>query len=183
MSRKTKVVVISGYAQHGKDTFGRFVETYLKNCNKTVLVGHYADLLKYICKSIFDWDGNKDQKGRELLQYVGTDVIRKKNPDYWVDFFIGLLDMFDGKWDFVIIPDCRFPNEISKMKDAGFDVTHVRVFRVNFDNGLTDEQKNHISEVALDDTAPDCFAFNILGLDILEAVARKFVDYYLLKGD
>ena len=32
-----------------------------------------------------------------------------------------------------------------------FDCITIRIIRPNFDNGLTDEQKNHPSETALDD--------------------------------
>ena len=85
-----------------------------------------------------------------MLQYVGTDVIRQKNPDYWVNFLIGIFNLFPDEWDYVLIPDTRFPNENNLMKEY-FDVTTVRVTRPNYDNGLTEEQQNHESEIALDD--------------------------------
>ena len=83
--------------------------------NKRVLICHYADLLKYICKTFFVWDGVKDEKARSLLQRVGTDTIRKQNPDYWVEFISEFLKMFPDEWDYVLIPDARFPNEIRQM--------------------------------------------------------------------
>ena len=66
-----------------------------------------------------------------------------------IDFLMGVFRFFPEEWDYVIIPDTRFPNENDKLKDE-FDVTTVRVERPNFDNGMTDEQKNHESETALD---------------------------------
>ena len=85
-----KVVCISGKAQHGKDTTASMIKECLEQRGERVMIVHYADLLKYICRTFFDWDGNKDERGRHILQYVGTDVIRKKSPNYWVDFVAGL---------------------------------------------------------------------------------------------
>ena len=150
MNDKLKVIAISGKARHGKDTFGELLSDELKNRGRRVLVTHYGDLVKYVCKTFFNWDGNKDEKGRTILQYVGTDVVRKQNSNYWVDFIIGIIKMFGSNWDYVLIPDTRFPNEVDRLTEQGLNVTYVRVERPDFDNGLTDEQKNHPSETAMD---------------------------------
>lgn len=155
-----KVICISGKAQHGKDTAARYLKEELESNGCKVLVTHYADLVKYVCANFFGWDGVKDEKGRHLLQFVGTDVVRAQNPDYWVDFVISILTMFKGEWEYVIIPDCRFPNEIEKMRNAGFDVMHMRVIRPDFDNGLTSEAKNHPSETSLDNAEYDNLLYN-----------------------
>lgn len=62
-----KIICISGHAQHGKDTFAKMLEEELELRNQKVLVTHYADLVKYICKQFFGWDGQKDEAGRHLL--------------------------------------------------------------------------------------------------------------------
>ena len=145
-----KVITISAKAKAGKDFCANLIKQKLESRGNKVLITHYADLLKYICKTFFNWDGSKNTEGRTLLQYVGTDVIRQKNPDYWVNFLIGIFNLFPDEWDYVLIPDTRFPNENDLMKEY-FDVTTVRVTRPNYDNGLTEEQQNHESEIALDD--------------------------------
>ena len=89
-----KVVPISGKAGHGKDTLAQFLRTHLEIYGKRVLVCHYGDLLKYICAMFFGWDGQKDEKGRTMLQHVGTEVIRKQKPDFWVGFIAEILSMF-----------------------------------------------------------------------------------------
>lgn len=149
-----KVILISGKAQHGKDTVADMIRRRLRGDNHKVLVTHYADLLKFICAYYFGWDGIKDENGRRLLQYVGTDVVREKNPSLWVDFVSTMLSYFDGNWDYVIIPDCRFPNEVSRMAER-FDTVYIRVERPNFVSKLTPEQLAHPSETALDDYEPD----------------------------
>lgn len=162
-----KVIAISGHARHGKDTVARMLQEQLQRDEHTALITHYADLLKYICKTFFKWDGRKDEKGRSLLQYVGTDVVRAKNPDYWVDFVSDILNLFDGHWDYVIIPDTRFPNEVNRLKERGLNAVHLRVIRPDFASPLTEEQQAHPSETALDDITPDYCIYNTGDLEEL----------------
>lgn len=169
-----KVICISGKAQHGKDTTAAILKKCLEERGNRVLVTHYADLLKYICKSFFGWDGVKDDNGRHILQYVGTDVIRQKAPDYWVDFIANFLNIFDNEWDWVLIPDTRFPNEVDKMAER-FGAMHIRVVRPGFISPLTTEQQNHPSEVALDDRVPDCFLVNSGDIDELEVTINTWI--------
>ena len=170
-----KVILVSAKAQHGKDTVANIMKDQLEGMNKKVLICHYADLLKFICSKFFNWDGNKDLKGRQLLQYVGTDTIRNKckRPNYWVDFIVDILNMFSDEWDYVIIPDARFNNEINVIKDSGFSTSVVRVNRTNFEGILTDSQKKHQSECELDDYAFDYIIENNRSLKELENKVLK----------
>ncbi len=155
-----KIITISGKAQHGKDTTANILKGQLEADGYRVLIVHFADLLKHICRSFFGWDGQKDDAGRHLLQYVGTDIIRAKRPDYWVNFVVDILGMFPDEWDYVLIPDCRFPNEIACFQKAGFDSIHIRVVRHSFTSPLTAEQQAHPSETALDSSKPDYYIYN-----------------------
>lgn len=141
-----------------------------------VLITHYADLLKFICVNYFGWDGEKDERGRSMLQYVGTEVIRKRDPSFWVGFTATILKYFYGNWDYVIIPDCRFPNEITTMIDSGFDTVHVRVVRDGFYSPLTEGQRQHPSENALDDTEPDVYLHNNGTLEDLELSIKDLIE-------
>ena len=169
-----KVILISGKAQHGKDTVAEMMQRKLAITDKQVLITHYADLLKYICARYFGWDGKKDENGRHLLQYVGTDVVRKRNPTLWVDFMTMILTYFGDNWDYVIIPDCRFPNEVIPMQQK-FDSIHVRVVRPNFVSSLTPEQLQHPSETALDDLKADYYINNDSNKSELLAKVSRFV--------
>ena len=155
-----KVICLSGVARSGKDTAAEILKNTLEENGKLVLVTHYADLLKYICKTFFSWNGEKDERGRSLLQYVGTDVVRKKNPNFWVDFIVNIIKLFEQEWDFVIISDTRFPNEITRLKEFGLDTMHVIVERADFSSKLTDEQKNHPSETAMEGFPVDVTLIN-----------------------
>ena len=171
-----KVVCISGKAQHGKDTTAGMMKTVLESMGHTVLIAHYGDLVKYVCRTFFGWNGEKDAYGRSLLQKVGTDIVREQRPNFWVDFIKDLLSMFPNEWDFVLIPDSRFPNGL---KQAGFNVIHLRVRRENFESPLTTEQQNHPSETALDHVVPDFLIVNDGTLeDLYNKVCNLVVDRY-----
>ena len=164
-----RVIGISGKAGHGKDTVGNFLRAEFEALGKSVLTVHYADLLKYICTNFFGWDGDKDEEGRSLLQCVGTEIRRAQHTDYFANFICDVLSTFPNRWDYVIIPDVRFPNEIDVPISRGFDFIHLRVTRPNFNSGLTPEQQAHQSEVALDTVVPDGVISNNADLATLRA--------------
>lgn len=173
-----KIVCISGKAQHGKDTTAGILKKVLESNGKKVLITHYAGLVKYICREYFGWDGKKDEAGRGLLQYVGTDVVREQRPNFWVEFVVSVLQLFPNQWDYVLIPDCRFPNEIDAMKEAGFDVFSLRVVRNNFESPLTKKQQQHPSETALDDYQFDTVLLNVATLSHLEDTIRGAISLW-----
>lgn len=176
---QTRMIVISGAAQNGKDTAARYIEENLEAVGKRVKICHYADLLKYICKEFFDWDCEKNEDGRSLLQYVGTDVVRKMCPDFWVMFIVQVITFFDGQWDWFIVPDCRFPNELEIPRTVGIDTFHLEIIRDDFDNGLSREQRDHISENALAPIDPDYTIYNDGSLDDLRSKINIFIGDYL----
>lgn len=170
-----KVILISGKARHGKDTTANILKSELEADGHSVLIVHYADLVKYVCKAFFNWDGNKDKAGRTLLQYVGTDIVRTKDENYWVRFVGEMLTFFNDKWDYVLIPDCRFPNEVDYLKDMGFDAVHMRVVRENFKSPLTLEQQMHSSETALDNVIADYCIYNNGNQDELRGKIAQWI--------
>jgi hypothetical protein len=174
-----KVLCISAKAQHGKDTAAGIIKDYLEAKGNRVLITHYADLVKFVCTKFFDWNGQKDEKGRTLLQYVGTDVISSQQPSYWVDFIISILKFFEKEWDYVLIPDCRYPIEAARMIET-FDTKVLRVERPNFDNGLTLKQKQHVSETSMDNYHFDAVIYNNTDLINFKEKLIQFTDNFLL---
>ena len=173
-----RIYLISGHAQNGKDLTGQLIKKQLGD--KAVIL-HFADYLKYICKSYLNWDGTKSEEGRTILQKVGTEMIREQMgyPTFWADRAIELIHILSFKYDYFIFGDTRFPNEISKLQaEFGDLVTTVRITRPNFNNGLSEEQLNHSSETSLDDYHFDCYLLN----DKDEAELEEKVAW-LLEGD
>lgn len=169
-----RIICISGKAQHGKDSTANCLKSSLENDGYKVLIAHYGDLVKYFCHTFFGWDGNKDEVGRTILQQVGTNTVRAKQPNYWVDFLKSVLILFPNEWDYVLIPDCRFPNEVDAMREM-FDTKLIRVIRPNFESPLTPEQQAHPSETAMDDYHADFYIKNIGTLSDLQKMTAGLV--------
>jgi hypothetical protein len=172
------VINFAGKAQAGKDTSCSILKSKLEQLGNKVLILHFADYLKHLCRQYFTWNGVKDDPGREILQVIGTDKVRNRNPDFWVNTVIEFLKVFQKDYDYFLIGDCRFPNEILKLRKEGFDTFAVRVNRPNYDNGLTEQQKQHISETALDNFVFDYQIENDKdGLKNLENRIDEFIEY------
>lgn len=146
----SKIICISGKARSGKDTVASMLKSLFEKDRQKVLIVHYADLLKFIATNYAGWDNIKDEYGRTLLQYLGTDIVRKENEYFWVNFVAQAIKFTSSivKYDYIIIPDCRFSNEIDYWLDNEYEVYWLEVFR-DQDSNLTDNQKNHASEIGL----------------------------------
>ena len=142
-----KCITISGSAGHGKDTFANNLKRNLEDLSYKVCIFHYADYIKMIAREIYVWDGNKDFKGRSLLQKLG-DNLRNKDKMLIVNELIKVLELVESDFDIALIPDARFPIEIDAIKDK-WETLSVHINRINYLNNLTDEQKKHITETSL----------------------------------
>lgn len=170
------VLLLCGKAESGKDTVAGIVKQVYEEKGKKVLIIHYADLLKFICKQYLGWDGKKDEAGRKMLQYVGTEVFRNIDKNFWVSFVVMTIKALKSEWDLCIIPDCRFKNEVFMPIKAGFDVKTVRVIRDGHTNRLTDEQASHPSETELDDFAVNYEIHNAGNIADLTEEVRKMLE-------
>jgi ABC-type oligopeptide transport system ATPase subunit len=168
-----KIVLINGKAASGKTTTARIIKRYLEEKGNRVLITPFAAYLKFICKEYLEWDGKKDEQGRHTLQYVGTDLVRKKNPNFWSNTIVEFIKVFSDEFDYFIIDDCRFPTEVDCFD--GFDYITIRVERPDHENHLSPEQRIHESETALDNWAFHIYFANYEGLDILEDNVRKMM--------
>ena len=61
------------------------------------------------------------------------------------------LKVYSYFYDVVTISDARLKPEVMMPKKEFDNVYVIKVVRPNFDNGLTKEQQNHITETDLDD--------------------------------
>ena len=163
-----KVILISGKAEAGKTTTANIIKTFLEARWKKVACIPYGQYVKYTAKLIWNWDGKKDKKGRELLQWWGTDIVRAQDPNFWVDSVVRLAKVIDKYVDYLIVDDCRFINEIEAWRAIKYvaldsatdalanrqrfsDIITIRVERPGHENALTQEQRRHPSETELDD--------------------------------
>ena len=106
---------------------------------------------------------------REMLQFIGTDLIRKYNTDWHVN---RIRQMINKDMNYVI-DDVRFPNEKALIEELGGDCWFIT--RTTLDN-----ISNHESETSI--TWNDCWNKIIINdstLPILQFKWETFMDNYI----
>jgi len=139
------IIGICGFIGSGKDT----VADYLVNFHEFRRES-FANTLKDAVAAVFGWDRTmlegRTKEAREwreqvdpwwaerlamptltprwVLQYWGTEVCRRSfHDDIWIASLENKLRMSK---DNVVISDCRFPNEIQSIRDAGGKIVWVQ---------------------------------------------------------
>ncbi len=139
------IIGICGFIGSGKDT----VADYLVNFHEFRRES-FASTLKDAVSAVFGWDRTllegRTKEAREwreqvdlwwakrldmptltprwVLQYWGTEVCRKAfHDDIWI---ASLENKLRTSKDSVVISDCRFPNEIQSIRDAGGKIIWVQ---------------------------------------------------------
>lgn len=155
-----KVVLIGGKAESGKGYVCDMLNKKLCGSVKQIAFGDY---LKFILLKYFGWNGKKDVAGRNILQLYGNTICRGWDEDFFANIVVNFIDIFQSRWDFVLVTDWRYPNEYLRMAEK-FDTTTVIVKRAH-KSILTDEQLKNESETSLDDFTPDFTIENNEGLE------------------
>ncbi len=151
-SKNPKIYIISGKARAGKDTTASMIKDVYETKGLKVLNLQYSSYIKEYAKKISDWDGDEETKPRELLQILGTDIIRKNiSNTFFVNKIVEDIKVYSYFFDIITISDARFKIEVDIPRDNFENVFAIRINRPNFDNGLTEIQKMHPTEIDLDD--------------------------------
>lgn len=144
-----QIILISGKARSGKDTLADIIVNEKLNNEKKVTKIQVGQYIKYYATKYFGWDGSEDTKPRDLLNTLGTDIIRNKiDPDFHIDRLIQDIKVLSYFYDTFIVSDIRFPIEIEKTKESFDNVVSIKMQRES--DELNNSQKNHISETILD---------------------------------
>lgn len=139
------IIGVCGFIGSGKDT----VADYLVNFHEFRRES-FASTLKDAVSAVFGWDRTllegRTKEAREwreqvdpwwaarldmptltprwVLQYWGTEVFRRGfHDDIWI---ASLENKLRNSKDNVVISDCRFPNEIKSIRDAGGTIVWVK---------------------------------------------------------
>jgi len=176
--KDAKIYLIAGQARTGKDTVMKIITKYYENKNKLVVNLGFTDYIKNYAMKITNWDGRDETKPRELLQIIGTDIVRNQiNQDFFIDRLCEDIRVYKYFFDVIIISGARFPNELDTPKKLFKNVKVIKVERPNFINELTDKQKKHITEHALDDyNNYDYTIINDGNLEQLEANVKQMIE-------
>jgi hypothetical protein len=139
------IIGVCGFIGSGKDTIADYLVNFHEFRRES-----FASTLKDAVASVFGWDRTmlegRTKEAREwreqvdpwwadrlsmptltprwVLQYWGTEVCRKAfHDDIWI---ASLENKLRNSKDHVVISDCRFPNEISSIKNAGGKIVWVQ---------------------------------------------------------
>jgi len=139
------IIGVCGFIGSGKDTIADYLTNFHGFRRES-----FANSLKDAVSMVFGWDRTmlegRTKQAREwreqvdhwwahrldmpeltprwVLQYWGTEVCRKAfHDDIWI---ASLENKLRNSKDDIVISDCRFPNEIKSIKDAGGIVIRVK---------------------------------------------------------
>lgn len=163
---KLKIIGFCGSAGAGKTECAKALQ---KRYSRAITLS-FADPIKKMAIKEFGWDGNKDDKGRILLQRLGTECGRAYNPDLWVERLAQKIEEIEA-WRnpsidrLYVIDDVRFSNEAEFIKSKGGYI--VRIYRPLKANS------DHLSERGLPDWLIDGIIYNNRGIDELHEAAIK----------
>lgn len=144
-----KIFIVAGKARHGKDTVASMIRDFY--ADKKCINLSYGSYIKDYAMKISDWDGSDETKPRELLQHLGTEVIRNNiDENFFIKRLCDDIRVYSYYFDVITISDARFPDEIDIPRKTFSDVCVMKVVRSNFDSPLSEEQLKHRTETALD---------------------------------
>lgn len=139
------IIGVCGFIGSGKDTIADYLVNFHGFRRES-----FANTLKDAVSAVFGWDrvllegrtkqarewreqidpwwaerlGMPNLTPRWVLQYWGTEVCRKGfHDDIWI---ASVENKLRNSTDDIVISDCRFPNEIKSIKDAGGIVIRVK---------------------------------------------------------
>ncbi len=179
-----KIFLISGKSGSGKDTFAKFLKDQLET--DKILTLHFGDPVKDFARSVYGWNGEKDEQGRKLLQSIGTDWVKTKFPTYWAEIIAKFIAATADQWDYVLVPDWRFEDEYATLCEYNGveNIVTIRIERFTTDGkpyynpAMRINQLTHVSECALDNYNFEWIIGHSTENQLAESAA-KFVKEYV----
>ena len=151
-NKNPKIYLLSAKARHGKDTAAGFIKKFYEDKGKKVIFSRAGKYIRFYAMEMTGWDGSEETKPRELLQTLGTDVIREKlgKAEMFIQRQLDDIEIYSYFYDAIIVPDIRLPREIESIKEKFDNVVTIRINRINFETELTSGQQQHKTETAMD---------------------------------
>lgn len=149
------------------DSLNKFLVTH----NLDKLSGSDYDLLNQV---YYDYRDSLSVLYRKLLQVIGTEIIRKRDNDFWVTLLNKRMRVLSNILDFVFVTDVRFPNEFNTL------VKHWNAYMVNICRPGMENDDMHVSESYVGSLSERCQHTIIANdLDVLYIQANFFVIFLL----
>jgi hypothetical protein len=147
--------------------------------DKNTIVGEWGSVFAEHIYKEFKKEWIAPLTVREVLQVVGTEIFRRNfTEDFWINILMRKIESMkkERPYDFILITDVRFPNEVLALKARQNKV--VRLYR---DTGCTDTIP-HASELAMDSIDPKLFDYIVPAeKNITPETLRPVVQEILLK--
>ena len=175
------IILISGRKRCGKDTIAEFL---CKKLGDNAIVLPNAKAVKEEAYETFNWDGEKDTRGRQLLVDI-TNTGYNYDPVFWekktVEQIYAYLNM-GRELDTVIIPDWRYETTydfFTNLQGLDLDIITIRVEKNLSVEEMCDptiSKEVALSESQLDDFPTDFTIKNNGTLEDLESLVDKLIE-------
>lgn len=114
------VIAITGHMGAGKSTMAKMLA---KKYGAEVI--SLADPLKEFARAL-GWNGEKDKRGRRLLQLLGTEVGRECiSKDIWASKWVEAAEASEK--NVVICDDLRFTSEYLYMREHFYEIAFIHI--------------------------------------------------------
>jgi len=170
-----KIILIGGKANSGKDSTAEYIDNYYREKGLDVVNIQIAYYIKMYAKQIAMWDGDNETKPRQLLQDLGTELIRKQIDEYFfIKRILQDIDVYSRYFDVITISDGRLPEEFAEIKKTYPETISLHITRPDYVSRLTKDQKAHVTEALVDEIEYDYDIVNDGTLEELNEKAIKF---------
>ena len=140
------IYLLVGKAGSGKNYVANILKQRLPNSVITSL----SKYIKLFALELGLWDGNDNNKPREFLQNTG-DLMRAVDPNFLTKRLLEDIKIYEKlNITNVIVSDVRLINEIEYLTKNLDNTITIRINSLDNKRKLTDKEKNHLTEIELD---------------------------------
>jgi len=177
------VIGMTGLARSGKDTVA------------DILVGQYgfykigmSDPIYKIARDYYGWDGLRDDRGRKLLQDIGT-IGREYNKDVWVNYAKATIaDVINKNYMIIsriniriVVCGVRYQNEVDLVRNYDSN----QLWRVEGRGGLSwdvakHSSEQHVNEFKVDQVINNSGSHDVLWKNVIDTFRQLQVTHKFL---
>ena len=177
------IIGIAGYARTGKDTFGSILIKELNaiglSARKLSLAFELkSDLDNFLQQkfgiSAFTEDPKEKNFIRPLLICYGTELMRKKDPQYWIRKIQKTVDLNINSGIISVVCDTRFLNEATWLRKSGGILAHLK--RTGVDPADKNENQNDDALREVSDFPIDWESFTEDYINNCKPIVKKFIN-------
>lgn len=179
----TTVILISGKAGVGKTTAARYLQRQLDHYGQKSAVVGFAIGIKECARQYIGWNGAKDERGRRLLQTLGTEAGRAYDDQTWPKYLFekyipreypDVNDTYTDSipLDFVLVDDWRFNSEYK------YTTGHYATYTIRIESPDRELLKGtpeyfHTSETELPSDENPLYDFVVYNTGTMEEFEKK----------